>query len=229
MPTLQEPDWESDLEDIQKAYNECSATLNTRFTPTLVTGILLRILQAHFYDPANIRDEKLKGLLWLDEPPSSDSAESKITIAPMYMYDTRVVERKPALLVARGPFRARKLPMQSKFTTGFDDNGNFSGDKYMVPVDGGHTVRCIAKTAFASDRLAEEVFYFLLETTPALLDDFPFGDLDVTTLGAPTRLDTDSGEVFAADVSVTWAHTHGWTMKAVAPILKKVRMDASAR
>lgn len=227
MPTLPEPTW-GDSEDAQKAYKESSALCNMRFTPSVVTGVFLRVLQAHFSAPDNIRDQKLKALLWKADPPSGDAIDSEILVAPLYMYDLRTLEMEPAVLVGHGELKATKFPMQSSYTLGLNSDGNLEGSQYSVPITGGTVISCVAGTAFAADRLAEEIFYFLLENAPVLLKDFPFSDLDVTSMSAPALVDRDSGERFKVDVGVVWRHIHGWTLKPIAPILKKIGLDVAA-
>jgi len=226
MPHLDEPDWPAE-NDAQRVEDDPSAVCNQRFSPSIVTGLLLRALQAHFSDGDNIRDPKLKGLIWTESSPAGDAIDSEIDIAPMHIRDSRRPEQRPAIYVRREKLAVRKLPLQSKVPTSLDGKGLFSGEKYVVPVVGTHLIRCVAKSAFAADRLGEEVFYFLLEYCPALLADFPFSDLDITGLNAPVKVVEDSSECFAVDVVLNWTHLHGWTMKTVAPILKKVKASAS--
>lgn len=228
MPFLDEPEWEADLDELQKAYDKQSALCNKRFTPSIVTGILLRLLQAHFQNPDNIRDEKLKQLVWHDDGPGGAAIQSSILISPLYKYDKRQMQQRPALLVFREEAQANKFPLDSKTLTSLEENGNFQGDKYVVPIKCMHVVRCCAKTSFAADRLGEEVFYRLLEYFPAMRDDFPFSSVDITNLTAPLKVGEGDNENFIVDVVMRWVHLHGWTLTPIAPILKKVRFEDRA-
>jgi len=194
----------------------------------VITGILLRLLQAHFADSDNIRDEGLRHLHWHEDPAAGPAIQSNILVAPLYKYDPRTIQLRPAVLVFRQAVKADKLPLESRTLTSLNASGNFTGDKYTVPVSGIHVVRYIAETAFASERLGEEVFYRLLEYFPAIKQDFPFSDLSITDLNEPKKVQEDTIQAFAADIAVRWVHMHGWTLKPIAPILKKVRYEEQA-
>ena len=227
MGILDEPVWTIDVNEVQKAFNEKDDALcNRRFTPSIVTGVLLRLLQAHFSDADNIRDEKLKSLVWTDDDPDNGGEiDSKILIGPLYKYDARQLQQRPAVVVMREETKARKLPLDSKYVTSLDADGQFKGDRYVLPVSGAHVARCIGATAFAADRLGEEVFYRLLEYGPAIKREFPFGDIEISNMTAPRKVDDGDNESFVVDVVVKWVHLHGWTLTPIAPILKKVRFE----
>ena len=227
MPKLNEPDWEQDIKAVQKAYKEGSALCNIRVTPTIVTGIILRLLQAHFKDPENIRDAKLKQLVWAADDPAGDSIESQVLIGPLYKYDKRQIQARPAILVFRQQATTSKFPMESKTLTSLDEAGDFDGEKYVMPVSCTHIIRCCGKSAFAAERIGEEVFYRLLEYTPAIKDDFPFSKFDIMALTPPAAITDDANENFMVDIAVQWTTIHGWTLTPIAPILKKVRTGNS--
>lgn len=227
MPTLDEPNWEVDLDVVQKAFTDQSSTCNMRFTPSIVTGILLRLVQAHFANPDNINDDKLKSLVWVDDHPSADGIESNILIGPLYKYDKRQLQQRPAVLIFRQEASAQKFPLDSKTLTSLRDNGNFDGERYVVPVSCTHVIRCIGKSSFAAERIGEELFYRLLECFPAIKQDFPFSNIGITNLATPQKIGDESNENFAVDIAVRWVHIHGWTLTPIAPILKKVRFEDS--
>ena len=199
MPVLPEPTWPQ-LEEVQKTYADQSATCNRRFTPTVVTGILLRVLQSHFSSTDNIRDEKLHTLIW--SPDAEDgTAVTALIIDPLYKYDPAHMQDRPAIYVFRQALSAQKLPMNSKYTTSLDANGNYSGEKFTVPLSCRHVLRIIAKTAFAAERIAEEVFFYMLEFQFVLKQDFPFSEVAITTINPPQKLD-EANENFIVDVAL---------------------------
>ena len=227
MPEVPEPIWELDPDKVQKTYDCCSAVCNNRLTPTVVTGILLRLLQAHFSSADYIMDDKLAPLVWTDDDFLDGTGSSPIHIGPLYGYDAAHLQTRPALLVFRQQLGAQKLPMGSKTVTSLDANGNYSGEKMVVPLTCTHGIRCTAKTSFAAERLGEEVFYFMLELSYAIKQDFPFSTFDAKGLTPPRMLQEESNENFYADVIVDWKHMYGWTLAPIAPILKKVRAGLS--
>jgi len=224
---VNEPAWTSDPDLLQRIDQDQSALCNMRFTPSVITGVLLRLLQAHFSDPANIRDDKLKGLQWQEDLESSNQIQSAIIIAPTYKYDARTLSQRPSILVTRGPVSTDRIAIANKTLTGMS-GGYYLGDKHVRAVMGQHIIRCVSKGAFAAERLGEEVFYRTLEYLPAIKNELPISDIQMGGLGAAKLIDEEQ-QNFAVDVVVEWKHTHGWTLIPIAPILKKVRFEADPK
>jgi len=223
MAKMPEPTWDSP-EDVQKVMADPSSLCNMRFKPSIVTGILLRLLQAHYYDSGNIVDEKLKAALWIEDPTNKALIESKINIKPGRTYDPRTIQQRPAILVFRNEISTQRFPLESKTLSHLEANGNYRGENHHVPIIGSHTLRCLAKGAFATDRLSEETFYRMLEYFPAIKRDFPFSEFDVKSIGEPQLIE-ESGQHYGVDIIIGWVNVHNWTLVPIAPILKKVRME----
>ena len=227
MPILPEPDWPEDLEEVQKTFDEQSALCNKRFTPSIVTGILLRLLQAHFSNSENIRDEKLQDLIWI--PDDQGGLEvSPILIIPLFKYDAARMQHRPALLVSHQGMQAVRKVINDKATVGLDPNGNFSGERFVKDLSCTHVIRCVAKSSFAAERIAEEVFYYLLEFQHAIKQDFPFSEFQVRQTTGTKPLNEENTS-FSVDIAVPWEHLYGWTLKPIAPILKKVQTKCTYR
>jgi len=73
----------------------------------------------------------------------------------------------------------------------------------------------------AADRLAEEIFYMLLEYGPAIQQDFKLGGFHVMAISPSQEIDDDH-ENFMVGVQIMWTNAHSWKLKPIAPILKNV-------
>lgn len=220
MPTLPEPTWTAPP---MPTWTDASALCSTGIRPTIVTGIILRLLQYHFSNPKNIQDPVLQNSLFEIDPKTGTIIGSRIRVKAMYEMDVRNLEQKPAILVRRGPADATKFPLMSKSITHLEANGNYRGEDYYVPIQATHLITCLAEGGMAADRLGEEVFYRMLEFTPAIKNDIKIGDFYVTRMDSPKPLD-DSGSTFYVNIQINWNFVHSWTLVPIAPILKKIRI-----
>jgi hypothetical protein len=216
---MTEPIWT----DPQPTFKEPSSLKSSGLTPSIVTGTLLRLIQYHFSDPENIHDDKLKDYVWVDDRLSGNTIESPITIRYGYHVDARAIQQRPSILIRRGPMSHQKLPLRGKAINHMEKNGNYRGEDYLAPLNAHHLITCVAKGAFAADRLAEEVFFRLLEFAPSIRKDLCINEFEVMRMASPQRIDEDN-ENYRVDIQCDWTYVHSWTLVPIAPILKKVQV-----
>jgi hypothetical protein len=217
MANLPEPSWGADA---QKTFEPNSSLCSTGIRPSYVTGILVQLLRAHFYDVNNIQETKLKGYLW-----DSDITKSHIEIEPGYKYKAPTVENMPALYVAKGPMQILEFALDNRAIPHVETNGNFMGVDRYVTFGGVHEIHCCGQEAHETELLAEEVFLRLLEYYPSIKEDLNFSDFKVVLLGELSKKPTGSGEHYVNSIKVDWKFVHGWTLVAIAPILKKAGFE----
>jgi len=158
---LPEPPWTMPVQPIEM---DPSSLKSTGARPSYISGILLRLLEAHFSDPGNIVDPALKSAIW---KPKADPIESKILIEPYHKYEATNIEQRPGIYVSRGSIGVQEFALRDRALTHIKRNsGNFEGTDFYKLLTGMHTVIVCAKTDMATERLGEEIFYMLLEYGP---------------------------------------------------------------
>lgn len=220
MANLPEPDWGTDPQPIEF---DPSSLCSTGMRPSYMTGVLLRLLEAHFADPDNIVDAALKGLIWAAH--GDNSVTTRILIEPYHRYEAKNIQQRPAIYVRRGPFQAQSFAIRDRSLTHLRRRtGNLEGSDFYKMMTGQHQIICVAKGPgdMAAERISEEVFYTLLEYAPAIKQDMKLGRFNTTTL-SPTSLVDEDQQNYAAGISCTWITAHSWTLKTIAPILRDVR------
>ena len=160
-------------------------------------------------------DVKLKPYIWTD-----DITTSKMVILPSYKFEPRTVSNRPSILVARGPLQIQEFALDNRAIPHVEPTGNFKGVDRYVNLQGQHEIHCIGSAAMESDRIAEEVFFRMLEYYPSIRDDLNFSDFKVTLLGGLSKLE-EYDEQYVTSIKVAWQYVHGWTLTAIAPVLKK--------
>jgi hypothetical protein len=222
MATLPEPSWPTvdqvQLADGKPHSHYCAGHI----TPSEMTGYLQALLQEHFNKAENIRDEKLRGLIWRKDS-DDETDQSRIHIEPSYAYDVTHLQQRPAMYISRGPVQSSHLAISDKYISQLSSySGNYEGERYIRLLTGQHqVVVCGSKSRMAVEKLAEEVMYFLLEFSPAIRKDLQISNFTVTAMTEVERIDEDH-ENYMTAVQVAWMTAHGWTLKPLAPILKSI-------
>jgi len=223
MPTLPEPTW-TEPQNVA-CEMEPSSISSTGTRPSIMTGAILRILQSHFSRPTNIDNEQLRQAIW--KPKSDDPDEqSQIHIEPWHRYDADHLQQRPALYVSRGPVNVQRIVLRDRaLTRQSTRTGNLEGVDYMKLIVARHQVICCsAKSDMAAEKLAEEVFYMLLEYGPAIQKDFKLGGFHVNAITQSQKIEDDH-ENYMVGVQILWTNAHGWKLKPLAPILKGIGFD----
>lgn len=221
MATLPEPAW-GPVDDAQLAGGVTMSTFCAGMNrPSWITGYLQAVLQEHFSLPTNISNEKLRRLLWKEDSDAED-AQSKIHIEPSYSYDVTHLQQRPALYISRGPVQTVRMAISDRVLTHLTRAGNYDGEDCIRMLQGQHQVIvCGNKSEMAVEKLAEEVFYFLLEYHQPIAKDMRLSNFIVTGMTDIEKIDEDS-ENFMIGVQCAWMSAHRWTLKPLTPILKSI-------
>jgi len=220
MPILPEPTWDTPQEVLSEADPSSLCSTDTR--PSIMTGVILKLLENHFSRATNISDSKLRKLIWLPDSDDED-AQSRVHIEPWRKYDATHLQQRPALYVSRGQVQVQRIVLRDRAIPHFSPKtGNQEGIDFMKLIVCQHQVICCsAKSDMAAERLAEEVFYMLLEYGPAIQQDFKLGGFHVGAISQSQKIEDDH-ENYMVGVQITWTNAHGWKLKPIAPILKGI-------
>jgi hypothetical protein len=219
MATFSEPVWGSP----QPAQQDISSLCLLDIRPSVVTGYLVRILEAHFARPENIRDAVLRDSLWTPESENVDRLTTKLQIAHSPDYNAKALGQSPALYVSRGAMAISDLSSLTggALTLGFSKKREFDGESHVKLLSGQHMVACACQGCFPSERLAEEVLYFLMEASPFIIKDLKVAEMRVDSLAPPKKVDGGL-DLWTTSVVLSWNYAYAWTMKSTSPVLKSI-------
>ena len=210
-------------------YDQVSALCSSVYTGNIITGVVTRLLQEHFYQLANIiyngtqEAEKiqLSGYVW-----TPDSKTTKIQIQPVWLFNPEDIARRPALYVKRNKWQTLRETIDDGMTVNArpDSQGNVSqvrGEYHSKRVTGSHTIFCVAKDGAAAELLAGEVFDFAQSFGPILRRDLKLHRVEVAEMGPISQIET-AIEAFTVPVVLAYGFYQTWRLEAVAPWLKNV-------
>lgn len=221
MAILPEPNWNDSTPT--KSYDDKSALCIIRPSPHIVTGLLLNLVRAHFSDPNNIVDPKMRGYTWVDdgEELENPDIQALIQIEPSYMFNPSTLQQRPSILIERGNFGSQEFLINNGPQMSPDRNGNLKGVTKTVKLGGQHKIQACAENGMIADRLAEEVYFRMLEYKTVIKQDLNFSDFEVTVLNSLEKV-PENQEHWKATVIIVWSFLYSWNVQAVAPVLKKV-------
>jgi len=221
MPVLPEPTWTT----TQPIELDPSSICSTGVRPSYMTGYLLRLLEAHFANADNIVDANLKSYIWAAK--GAASIDSKILIEPSDRYEATALQQRPGIYIKRAGVQSQRIMILDKAITHLSRNGNYAGENHVLALVGSHDLMCCARgpDGMAAERLAEEVFYMLLEYGPVIKKDLQANVIQTPMLAAAQKVE-EEGQNYAVGIKFQWAFIHAWTLKAIAPILRDVRVTS---
>jgi hypothetical protein len=190
--------------------------------PFTMTGFLVQWLRAHFVSLANLTDRDLAQtntqFLW------TPSRSTELLIESYTNYDPVAIEKRPAVIVKRGSFRAQRLGINNQMmgTQTIDGQSQF-GNAWL----GTHSFFCLAGKGPETEKLAAEVFCELLEFSSEVRRTLNLLRFEVMEVGELAILE-EASENFVVPVTVAYAFEHSWVLRPSSPRLRKIDLSVLA-
>jgi hypothetical protein len=209
-----------------------SSLCTTGLQAHILTGVFLQLLRSHFSSADYIEEPRLRGCLWvpkLDDPVTPDPQSSRILIEPVYRWDPRQLQARPAVIVRRNDLQPRNrigIAMNEEMNLGALDPDGLpeAGREYYLPFQGSHSLFCVAKDGGAAELLSTEVARELYQFARPIVKEFGFEFLELAHIGAVSRLE-ESFEHFAVPVTVRYGFYDSWKVTKQAPRLAGVSLN----
>ena len=210
-----------------------SSLCTTGLDGIILTGIFVQLLREEFSSADNILDLGLKRHIWVskpDDPIIVDPSRSQITIESVTKWDNRVHEGRPAVYVRRDGLKPMRVGIGMNQVQGGPGTNGLPewGDNFTEPVQGAHTIFCIAQHPGMAEKLATEVDGHLRQFGSVFRDEFGFIQYHVNSLGAIARLE-ESWEHYAVPITIEYAFWDCWSVTREAPRFKGTTLNASPR
>lgn len=227
MPTYTEPTW-GKAQNIDK---DCSSIVNTGPTPFILSGVLRRILQAHFADSSNIANPLLKNRpVWTpygcDADENAGETPSGWVIETSYAdLDLGDIEQFPAIFIKRNNVAIGGISIDDKSIDGFNANGLFEGPNYTQLFQGSHSLVCVGKTGAEAESIGSEVLFRLLHYIKVIKKEFCLSSLSIPQMAPPAKVPKGK-DAFQVTITVKWVWMYRWLVTEEAPLLKRLIMNS---
>jgi hypothetical protein len=205
-------------------------------SPFVLTGILVRLLQYHFSDPANIIHDSLRRYRWKADcneviVAPDGTALGGIYVGVSYEFTPAMVQQRPGLFVKREPLTASRVSALKGDSTVVHIKGQtgvYQGTEHQKQLAGRFSIICAGANGAEADLLGEEVFYRMLYFAPLIKEDIRIGYFAVESLSEVKDLENDGVHAFYTVVGIAWADVPRWAVVPETPVLKRLHWTATA-
>jgi len=202
-----------------------SSICTTGIKPQIMTGILLQLLRSQFSREETIQEPALKECLWVGSPPEyvqEDPSRSKIMIEPVFRWDARIVQQRPAILVKRGTWspQLRGIGQNVYQPRSLDpDDLPENGERYLTNIVGTHMLFCVAQEGAQAELLGTEVYERQITFSKMFIQDFGLSSYWVPQISDVKKLN-ESKEHFAVIVNLQYTVPMPYRITQQAPLFK---------
>lgn len=191
--------------------NRCeipSALCSLGHRPLLTTGLLVKLLQAHFSDPTSIEHPEFRDRLWTDQPNTG------ILIEDSTVWTPEKSGKRPAIIVRRNDWK----PQKSTFGASGQTSEGFY--EYVKFWQGSHTLFVVAKEGAEVEILAAETARYLMFHAPAIRQVFDFLMCELVHLGAVGEL-KEASDRYTVPITLAYGWADSWALVTGDPRLKR--------
>lgn len=188
-----------------------SAVCSVGVPPEVMTGVLAQLLRAHFSEPDQIVDERLRDLVWADAP------SSPILVETIDAFHPDKVGVRPALIVRDHGVKPVRAGIADRMDGTFAADGQ---DRFMSLLNSSCTVFCMAGASLEAKQLATEVLDELVmfsEPIRTALALVRFVVLD----RSDCFIVEESKQHFAVPITIAYQYTRSWKLAPITPRIRK--------
>jgi hypothetical protein len=193
--------------------------------PHVMTGVLRQLLIAHFSDPENIEEPRVRQQLqelgaW--KPSDNGLNSGGILIESITRWQPATADKRPAVIIKRNTWGWQRIAIGDR--AGGND---FEGSRnYAGLWQGSHTLFCQTPGGAESEFLATEVFKFLLTFGPWIREQMDLKRFMLQEIGGAMEVQ-EVLQGYAVPVTVAYVAEEAWSLQPYAPRLKRIVLKAS--
>lgn len=205
--------------------DKISALCSYGMRPHVMTGVLRQLLTAHFSDPNNIEEPRVRRQIeelgaW--KPSDNGLNAGGILIESITRWQPATADKRPAILIKRNKWAWQKIAIGNM--AGVDTLEGSTG--YTGLWEGSHTLFCLCPSAAENEFLATEVVKFLVTFSPWIRDQMNLFRFRIEEIGGAHEVQ-EVLQGYAVPVTVAYVAEEAWTLQPYAPRLKRIVFRAS--
>jgi hypothetical protein len=188
-----------------------SSICTTGPMPHIINGALLSLIRYQFADISNITQPALHKYLW-----NKDEKTSAILIEPVYKWNPRNIQQRPAVIVKRGPWKVHRISIGDRLHAYVADEG-YSEFTQQVLMVGSHVLFCVGRTGLEAEEIGTEVAMHMLGFSELIRQQLSLARFQLDSIGDVHRI-VECQDHFAVPVTVTYGMQLNWEVVRQAPI-----------
>jgi hypothetical protein len=205
--------------------DKVSALCSYGMRPHVMTGLLRQLLLAHFSDPENIEEPRVRRQLeqigmW--RPSDNGLNAGGILIESITRWQPATADKRPAILLRRNGWRWQRQGIGDKAQT----NAYEGSTHYAGLWEGSHTLFCLCPSGAETELLATEVVKFLHSFAPWIREQMNLFRFFVSEVGGVSEVQ-EALQGYAVPVTVAYMAEEAWQLQPYAPRLKRIVFKAT--
>lgn len=205
--------------------DKVSALCSYGMRPHVMTGVLRQLLLAHFSDPENIEEPRVRRQLeqlgaW--KPSDNGLNAGGILIESITRWQPATADKRPAVLIKRNKWGWQRLGIGDNTGSNVLDGSR----SYAGFWEGSHTLFCLAPSGAETEFLATEVVKFLITFGPWIREQMNLFRFVVQEVGGAAEVQ-EVLQGYAVPVTVAYVAEEAWSLQPYAPRLKRIVLKAS--
>lgn len=202
-----------------------SALCSYGMRPHVVTGLLRQILLAHYSDPNNIEEPRVRRQLetigvW--HPSDNGLNAGGILIESITRWQPATADKRPAILLKRNGWKWQRQGIGDRLTTNvYEGTTSYAGFW-----EGSHTLFCLAQAGAEVEFLTTETVKLIHNFGPWIREQMGFHQFYVSEVGGVGEVQ-EAVQGYAVPVTVAYMAEEAWTLQPYAPRLKRIVFKAT--
>lgn len=215
------PDGSAPEKRIERVSSLCSYGMR----PHVMTGLLRQLLLAHYSDPNNIEEPRIRRQLaeigmW--KPSDNGLNAGGILIESITRWQPATADKRPAILIKRNGWRWMRQGIGDKLGTNVYEGSS----TYAGMWEGSHTLFCLAPAGAETEFLATETVKFLHNFGPWIREQMGLHQFHISEVGGVGEVQ-EAIQGYAVPVTVAYMAEEAWTLQPYAPRLKRIVFKAT--
>jgi hypothetical protein len=190
-----------------------------------MTGLLRQLLLAHFSDPQNIEEPRVRRQfeeLGMWRPSDNGLNAGGILIESITRWQPATADKRPAILIKRNAWQWQRQGIGDRASTNVYEGSS----QYVGFWEGSHTLFCLAPSGGEIEFLATEVVKFIHQFAPWIREQMNLFRFLVSEVGGVGEVQ-EAVQGYAVPVTVAYVAEEAWSLQPYAPRLKRIVFKAT--
>jgi len=184
----------------------------------IINGALLSLVRYQFSVVENIVQPQLHKYLW-----KNDEKDTGIVIEPVYKWNPRNIQQRPAVILKRGPWKFHRMSIGDRQHGGVQETG-YTEFSQQVLVIGSHIFFCVGRTGLEAEEIGLEVAMNMMGFSELIRQQLSLARFQLDSTGNVHRI-IECQDHFAVPVTVTYGMQLNWEVVRQAPLWMRTLAD----
>jgi hypothetical protein len=146
----------------------------------------------------------------------NNEKDTGILIEPVYKWNPRNIQQRPAVIVKRGPWKFQRMSIGDRVHGGLSETGYSEFEQQVIAV-GSHILFCVGRTGLEAEEVGLEVAMQMMGFSELIRQQLRLARFQLDSIGNVHRI-VECQDHFAVPVTVTYGMQLNWEVVRQAPL-----------